>query len=239
MTTSWSLSSFLCPRQCAPNVTTYHMSSVMLMVHSVMMMVSLLLGVMLGMVLAASVRRISMVNHVDAVARWLASPDLNYAALGDTHLLAAAAAATALMVTLMTRRQAGCAVTWRLPRHRRLDRRLFIVVPRWIFQCYVTLIIDVYGEGDAMMRHYLYGGADRRHRSGRIELHQGGLQLESVHLRKNTRSFSSLPTLLKLLRYRSFLSIVLRIVKATTNSLRWHFHGFSGFYRTNWKLHLK
>lgn len=79
----------------------------MLMVHSVMMMVSFLLGVMLGMVLAASVRRISVVNHVDAVARWLASPDLDDAALGDTHLLAAA--------LMMTRRQASRTVPRRLP----------------------------------------------------------------------------------------------------------------------------
>lgn len=148
------------------------MSSVMLMVHSVMMMMSLLLGVMLGMVLAASVRRISVVN-VGAVARWLASPDLDDTALGDTHLLT-----PALMMTLMTRRQAGRAVTRRLPRHRRrLDRRLLVVVPRWIFQSQITLIVDVYGKGDAMMGHYLYGGPDRRHRGGRIELHQGGLQL--------------------------------------------------------------
>jgi len=77
----------------------------MLMVHSVMMMVSLFLSVMLGMVLAASMRRVSVVNHVDAVARWLASPDLGDAALGDTHLLA----------LMMTRRQTGR--TWCLPRH--------------------------------------------------------------------------------------------------------------------------
>lgn len=112
------------------------------------MMMSLLLGVMLGMMLAASMRRISVVNHVDAVARWLASPDLDNAALGDTHLLAAA-----LMMTLMTRRQTGRAVSWRLPRHRcrRLGQRLLVVVPRWIFQSHVALIVDVYGEGDAMM----------------------------------------------------------------------------------------
>ncbi|KYN07680.1 hypothetical protein ALC62_01354 [Cyphomyrmex costatus] len=85
--------------------------------HSVMMMVSLLLGVMLGMVLAASVRRISVVNHVDAVARWLASPDLDDATLGDTHLLAA---------LMMTRRQASRTIPRRLPRHRRTS---FTVVP--------------------------------------------------------------------------------------------------------------
>jgi len=124
------------------------MSSVMLMVHSVMMMVSLFLDVMLGMVLAASVRRVSVVNHVDAVARWLASPDLNDAALRDTHLLA-------LMMTLMTRRQTGRAVSWRLPRHRcrRLNQRLLVVVLRWIFQSHITFIVNIYGEGDAMMRH--------------------------------------------------------------------------------------
>ncbi|KYN22939.1 hypothetical protein ALC57_04722 [Trachymyrmex cornetzi] len=88
------------------------------MVHSVMMMVSLLLGVMLGMVLAASVRRISVVNHVDAVARWLASPDLDNAALGDTHLLAAA--------LMMTRRQTSRTIPGRLSRHRRIS---FTVVP--------------------------------------------------------------------------------------------------------------
>lgn len=144
----------------------------MLMVHSVMMMVSLLLGVMLGMMLAASVRWISVVNHVDAVARWLASPDLGNTALGDTHLLAAT-----LMMTLMTRRQAGCTVTWRLPRHRhrRLSRRLLIVVPCLIFQSHITLIVDVYSEGDAMMGHQLDSSANRRHRGSRIELHQGGL----------------------------------------------------------------
>lgn len=149
------------------------MSSVMLMMHSVMMMVSLLLGVMLGMMLAASVRWISVVNHVDAVARWLASPDLGNTALGDTHLLAA----TLMMTLMMTRRQAGRTVTRRLPRHRhrRLGRRLLIVVPCLIFQSHITLIVDVYGEGDAMMGHQLDSSADRRHRGGRIELHQGGL----------------------------------------------------------------
>ena len=86
----------------------------MLMVHSVMMMVSLLLGVMLGMMLAASVRRISVVNHVDAVARWLASPDLDNAALGDTHLLAAA--------LMMTRRQTSRTIPRRLSRRCRLGR---------------------------------------------------------------------------------------------------------------------
>lgn len=151
------------------------MSSVMLMVHSMMMMMPLLLGVMLGMMLAAPMRRISVVNHVDAVARWLASPDLDNAALGDTHLLAAA-----LMMTLMTRCQAGRAVSWRLPRHRcrRLGQRLLVVVPRRIFQSHIALVVDVYGEGDAMVGWYqLYGGTDRRHRGGRVELHQGGLQL--------------------------------------------------------------
>lgn len=59
------------------------MSSVMLMMHSVMMMVPLLLGVMLGVMLAAPVRRVRVVDHVDAEARWLASPDLDDAALGD------------------------------------------------------------------------------------------------------------------------------------------------------------
>lgn len=93
------------------------MSSVMLMVHSVMMMVPLLLGVVLGVVLAATMRRISVVNHVDAVAGRLASPDLDDATLGDTHLLA-----TALM--MMTRRQTAHTVARRLSRHRRrrLDR---------------------------------------------------------------------------------------------------------------------
>lgn len=125
------------------------MSSVMLMVHSVMMMVSLFLDVMFGMVLAASVWRVSVVNHVDAVARWLASPDLDDATLRDTHLLAAA-----LMMTLMTRRQTGRAVSWRLPRHRcrRLNQRL-VVVPRWIFQSHITFIVNIYSEGDAMMGH--------------------------------------------------------------------------------------
>lgn len=96
------------------------MGSVMLMVHSVVMMVPLLLDVMLGVVLAAAVRRVSVVNHVDAVAGRLASPDLDDAALGDTYLLAAAAA---LMMILMTRRrQAARAVARRLPRRRRLGR---------------------------------------------------------------------------------------------------------------------
>jgi len=137
----------------------------MLMVHSVMMMVSLLLGVMLGMMLAASVRRISVVNHVDAVARWLASPDLDNAALGDTHLLAAA--------LMMTRRQTSRTIPRCLSRRRRcrLGRRLFVIVPRWIFQSHISLIVNIYGERDAMMRHQLHSGADRRHRGGWIELH--------------------------------------------------------------------
>lgn len=123
------------------------MSSVMLMVHSVMMMVPLLLGVMLGVVLAAAMRRISVVNHVDAVAGRLASPDLGDATLGDTHLLAAA-------LMMMTRRQAAR----RLSRHRRrrLGRRLLgVVSPRRIFQGHVALvvIVDVHGKGNAMMRH--------------------------------------------------------------------------------------
>lgn len=86
------------------------MSSVMLMVHSVMMMVPLLLSVVLRVVLAAAMRRISVINHVDAVAGRLASPDLGDATLGDTHLLA--------LVMMMTRRQAAR----RLPRHRRRRR---------------------------------------------------------------------------------------------------------------------
>lgn len=174
----------------------------MLMVHSVMMMVSLLLGVMLGVVLAASVRRVSVVNHVDAVARWLASPDLGDAALGDTHLLAAA-----LMVT---RRQAGRAVTRRLPRHRRrrLGRRLLVVVPRRIFQSHViTFVVDVHGECDAMMGHQLHGGADRRHRGGRIELHQGGLQLQSVHLQQENARRSPL--------YQSALNVTARSYRSS------------------------
>jgi len=68
---------------------------------------------MLGMVLAAPVRRISMVDHVDAVAGRLASPDLGDAALGASRLLAAAA----LMMILMAR-QAGRTVARRLSRRR-------------------------------------------------------------------------------------------------------------------------
>lgn len=72
------------------------MGSVMLMMHSVMMIMPLLLRVMLRVMLTASVRWIGVVNHVDAEARWLASPDLRDTTLGGTHLL------TALMI-LMTR----------------------------------------------------------------------------------------------------------------------------------------
>jgi len=125
------------------------MSSVMLMVHSVMMMMPLLLGVMLGVVLAAAMRRISVVNHVDAVAGRLASPDLDDATLGDTHLLAAA-------LMMMTRCQTAHAVARRFSRHRccRLGRRLFSVVPSCrIFQGHVAFVIDVHGKGNAMMRH--------------------------------------------------------------------------------------
>ncbi|EFN79016.1 hypothetical protein EAI_12172 [Harpegnathos saltator] len=55
----------------------------------VMMMMPLLLGVMLGVVLAAPVRRVRVVDDVDAEARRLASPDLDDAALGDSQLLLA------------------------------------------------------------------------------------------------------------------------------------------------------
>lgn len=164
----------------------------MLMMHSVMMMVPLLLGVMLGVVLAAAVRRISMVNHVDAVAWWLASPDLGDAALGDTYLLTTAA----LMMILMTRRrQTVRAVARCLPRRRRrcrLGRRL-LGVPRRIRQCYVTLVVDVHGESDPVVRHQLHGGADRRHRGGRVQLHQGRLQFQSIHPRRITAASSSFP----------------------------------------------
>lgn len=86
------------------------MSSVMLMVHSVMMMVPFLLGVVLGVMLAAAMRWISVVNHVDAVAGRLASPDLDDATLGDTHLLAAT-------LVMMTRCQTAHTVAWRFSRH--------------------------------------------------------------------------------------------------------------------------
>lgn len=145
MTLSSSLA--LCSR--ALLKTAYHMSSVMLMVHSVMMMVPLLLGVMLGVVLAATMRRVSMVNHVDAVAGRLASPDLGDATLGDTHLLAAA-------LMMMTRRQAAHTVAGCVSRHRRrrFDRGLFdVVLQRRIFQSQVALVINVDGKGDAMMWH--------------------------------------------------------------------------------------
>lgn len=155
----------------------------MLMVHSVMMMMMpFLLGMMLGVMLAATMWWISMVNHVDAVAGWLASPDLDDATLGDTYLLAAA-------LMMMTRRQTAHTVARRFSRHRRcrFDRRLFGVVPLLrIFQSHVALVVDVHGKCHAMMRHYLHGGADGRHCRGRIELHQGSLQLEGVHLCEST-----------------------------------------------------
>jgi len=164
------------------NAPTYHVSSVMLMVQSVMMMMmSLLLGVMLGMMLAAPVRRISMVDHVDAVAGRLASPDLGDAALGASRLLAA------LMMILMAR-QAGRTVARRLSR-RRLGCWLFVA--RRLLQGQLALVVDVDGEGDAMMRHQLHSGADRRHRGGRIEFHQGGLQLQGVHPRESASSRGS------------------------------------------------
>lgn len=125
------------------------MSSVMLMVHSVMMMVPLLLGVMLGVVLAAAMWRISMVNHVDAVAGRLASPDLGDATLGDSHLLAAA-------LMMMTSCQTSHTIARRFSRHRcgRFGWRLFSVVPsRRVFQGYVAFVVDVHGKGNAMMRH--------------------------------------------------------------------------------------
>lgn len=166
---------------------TYHMSSVMLMVQSVMMMMMpFLLGVVLGVVFAAPVRRISVIDHVDAVTGRLASPDFGDAALGAAPRLLTAAA---LMMILMTR-QTGRAVTRCLPRRRRrrLDRRL-LVARRRIFQGHiVALVVDVDGEGDPMMGHQLHGGADRRHRGGRIEFHQGGLQLQGVHPRETERS---------------------------------------------------
>lgn len=87
------------------------MSSVMLMVHSVMMMVSLLLDMVLGVMFVAPVRRVSVVNHVDAVAGRLASPNFNDAALGDDAYLLTAA----LMMILVVRRQASGEVARRFP----------------------------------------------------------------------------------------------------------------------------
>lgn len=156
------------------------MSSVMLMVHSVVMMMPLFLRVMLGVVLAAPVRRIGVIDHIDAEARWLASPDLDDTALGDARLLAA-------LMILMTRRrcQAGRAIARRLPRRHRRRVRLgrLLVVLRRILQIQAAPV-DVDGEGDAVTGHQLHGSADRRHRGGRVQLQQGGLQLQDVYSRQ-------------------------------------------------------
>lgn len=89
----------------------------MLMMHSVMMM-SLLLRMMFTVVLATPVRRIGMINHVNAEAG-LASPDLDEITLGHTHLLLAG-----LMILMSSHGQTGAAIrVLKFPRPRRTRPR--------------------------------------------------------------------------------------------------------------------
>lgn len=148
---------------------THHMRSMMLMMHCMMM--SLLLSVMFSMMLAAPVRRVSVIK--DKVEARLASLDLRHGHLGR---------ATVQLSRYVVRLHG---------RH----RVWFLVVLRRVFQRYIVLV-QIDRERDTMMRwQHFHVWADRRHRGGWIQLHQGCLQFQGIHVawsrRNNPASRSS------------------------------------------------
>ena len=144
----------------------------MLMMHCMMMMMSLLLSVMLSMMLAAPVRRVSVIK--DKVVARLASPDLRHLALGHFYLP---------VVGVVRHGHLGRAVVVQLPGGG-VARLLPLVVLRGVLQRQVVLV-EVDGERDTMMmwrRQHFHVGADRRDRGGRVQLDQGCLQFQGVHV---------------------------------------------------------
>lgn len=160
---------------------THHMRSMMLMMHSMMMMMSLLLSVMLGMMLAAPVRWISVIK--DEVEARLASPDLGHLALGHLYL------PVVRMILMAWHRQLGRAIvvhlSSRVPgRHSRGDHvaRPFLVVLGRVLQRQIVLV-QIDRERDTMTGgQHFHVRADRCHRGRWIQLDQGRLQFQSIHV---------------------------------------------------------
>lgn len=151
------------------------------MMHCMMMMMSHLLSVMLSMILAAPVRWISVIK--DKVVARLASPDLRHFALGHRYL------PVVRMILMAWYGQLGRAIVVKLSRgvvrlHSHVVR--FLVVLRRVFQRYIVLV-QIDRERDTMMsRQHFHVRADRRHRGGWIQLHQGCLQLQGIHVSQSS-----------------------------------------------------
>lgn len=131
--------------------------------------IALLLGQMLAVMLVGPVGRIGVIDHVDADAR-LTSPDLGYATL--ERLIR--------RVVLV-----GLSAVADVRRARHL--LLLGIVVQSVLESQVGLVHV--GVVESNLRGEIDVGADRRDRSGRVELHQGGLQLESVHVLRPVRDF--------------------------------------------------